>query len=96
MAQKGNSETEYKFTKDELADFKRFWHSKVGEKYMKKIKDTKDQLLDAAMGSMDNDYILRSTAIANGFQSVIVDVETIIKASEELNKAENEKENENG
>lgn len=92
MEQTDSSENEYKFSAAELADFKRFWHSKVGQKYMKKMKDTKDQLLDAAMGSMDNDYILRSTAIANGFQSVIVDVETIIKAKDDLDKANKEKE----
>ena len=82
------TDEQYVFTEAELADFKRFWQSEVGEKYMKKMKDTKDSLLDAAMGSMDNDYILRATAIANGFQSVIVDIESIIKAHDDKTKKE--------
>ena len=89
MEQKDSSKTnenKYEFTEAELADFKRFWKSPAGEKYMKKMKDTKEQLLDAAMGSMDNDYILRSTAIANGFQSVIMDVNAILNAYDDLNK----------
>ena len=89
MAQKDNSdknENKYEFTEAELADFKRFWKSPVGEKYLTKMKDTKDQLLDAAMGSMDNDYILRSTAIANGFQSVLMDIDAILNAYDDLKK----------
>ena len=73
---------DYKFNKEELADFKRFWESTVGKKYIKKMEETKKQLLDAAMGSMDNDYILRSTAIANGFASVLNDIEATIKTAE--------------
>ena len=81
-------EATYVFTKAELADFKRFWNSEVGQKYMKKMEDTKQQLLDAAMGSLDTDYILRSTAIANGFQSVIVDIKSIINAVDTNEKKE--------
>ena len=80
-----------RFDKAELAEFKQFWEGDVGKKYLKKIKDTKEQLLDAAMGSMDNDYILRSTAIANGFQSVIIDIESMIKAFDMGKKTEEEK-----
>lgn len=69
---------DYKFSKAELADFKRFWESEVGKKYIKKMEETKTQLLDAAMGSVDKDYVFRSTAIANGFQSVLLDIKAII------------------
>jgi hypothetical protein len=68
----------YKFTEAELADFKRFWESEVGKKYLKKMTETKTQLLDAAMSSVDKDYVYRSTAIANGFQSVLLDIKAII------------------
>ena len=85
-----SKDKKYEFTKPELTEFKKFWQGEVGQKYMKKMKDTKEQLLDAAMGSTDNDYILRATAIANGFQSVIMDVENILKAYDELGKKEAE------
>lgn len=77
---------DYRFSKAELADFKRFWESEVGKKYIKKMEETKKQLLDAAMGSMDTDYILRSTAIANGFQSVLSDIEATINGMENNKK----------
>lgn len=89
MATKDSKKEEgYIFTREELAGFKKFWQSEVGEKYMKKIKDTKEQLLDAAMGSVDSDYTLRSTAIANGFHSVIIDIESMIRAYDEGTKKE--------
>ena len=69
---------DYKFNKAELADFKRFWESEVGKKYRRKMEETKKQLLDAAMGSVDKDYVFRSTAIANGFQSVLQDIDATI------------------
>lgn len=89
MATKGSKEEKgYIFTREELADFKRFWESEVGKKYMKKIKDTKEQLLDAAMGSVDESYVFRSTGIANGFQSVIIDIESMIRAFDDGAKKE--------
>lgn len=68
---------DYKFSKEETADFKRFWESEVGKKYMKKLETTKEQLLDASMGSVDKDYVYRSTAIANGIHSIILDIKAI-------------------
>lgn len=70
---------DYKFNDAELADFKRFWESEVGKKYLKKIKETKKQLLEAAMGSVDRDYVFRSTAIANGLESVLLDIKATIE-----------------
>lgn len=77
---------DYKFSKAELADFKRFWEGEVGQKYIKKMQETKKQLLEAAMGSVDRDYVYRSTAIANGFESVLQDIEALIKNKEEEEK----------
>lgn len=74
---------DYKFNKAELADFKRFWEGEVGKKYLKKIEETKKQLLDAAMSSVDRDYVYRSTAIANGFESVLQDIKATIENKEE-------------
>ena len=70
---------DYKFNDAELADFKRFWESEVGKKYLKKITETKKQLLEAAMGSVDRDYVFRSTAIANGLESVLLDIKATIE-----------------
>lgn len=77
---------DYKFSKAEVADFTRFWKSDVGKKYIKKMEETKKQLLEAAMGSLDRDYVFRSTAIANGFDSVIRDIDAIINNKEEEEK----------
>lgn len=72
---------DYKFNKEELAEFKRFWEGETGKKYMKKLKETKNQLLDASMGSVDRDYVYRSTAIANGIHSVMLDIKAIINGT---------------
>lgn len=74
---------DYKFNKAELAEFKKFWESEVGKKYIKKMEETKKQLLEAAMGSVDRDYVFRSTAIANGFESVLLDIKAVINGVEE-------------
>lgn len=77
---------DYKFNEAELADFKRFWESEAGKKYLKKIKETKKQLLEAAMGSVDRDYVFRSTAIANGLESVLLDIKATIENKNEEDK----------
>ena len=77
---------DYKFSKAEVADFVRFWQSDAGKKYIKKMEETKKQLLEAAMGSADRGYICRSTAIANGFDSVLRDIDAIINNKEEEEK----------
>lgn len=82
---------DYKFNKEETADFKRFWEGEVGQKYMKKLETTKEQLLDASMGSVDKDYVYRSTAIANGIHSIILDIKAIIEGNNKENKEETAK-----
>ena len=79
-------ESEYKFNKAELADFKRFWEGDVGKKYIDKMKRTKDQLFEAAMGSADRDGSAYYAHIANGVDSIIKDIEALIKTAEEENK----------
>lgn len=78
MATNSKDEREFVFTRDEMADFKRFWESTTGEKYKAKIERTKDQLLEAAMGTQDRDSVFRYASIANGFQSVLDDIKAII------------------
>lgn len=76
----------YILTKAEQADFKRFWESDAGKKYQDKLKNTKEQLLQAAMGSASRDEVCRYALIANGFESVLQDIEMTIKAKEEEEK----------
>lgn len=80
-------ETDYKFSKAELADFKRFWEGDVGKKYIEKMKRTKEQLLEASMGSMEPNTAASYSHIANGFDSVLKDIEALIKATEEKKEA---------
>jgi hypothetical protein len=79
-------DTDYKFNKAELADFKRFWEGEVGQKYIKKMKETKDQLLQAAMQTPDGERCMYHAAVANGFESVLRDIEATIKAADEQAK----------
>lgn len=80
-------ETDYKFSKAELADFKRFWEGEVGQKYLEKMKRTKEQLLEAAMGSMTDESSASYAHIANGFDSVLKDIEALTKAAEDKKEA---------
>lgn len=86
MTTKSNKDDEYQFSKAELNDFKQFWESPVGEKYKAKIKRTKEQLLEAAMGTPDKDYVFRTVCIANGLESIILDIEATIQNVNKTNK----------
>ena len=87
MDTKSNKEQDFSFSKAELTDFKLFWESAVGKKYKDKITRTKEQLLDAAMGTPSQDEIVRFTCIANGLASILNDIEATIDAA---NKDEKE------
>lgn len=76
-------EPDFKFNKTELVEFKRFWEGDIGKKYIDKMKRTKEQLLEAAMGSMDRDGSASYAHIANGFDSVLKDIEALIKTADE-------------
>lgn len=80
-------ETDYKFSKAELSDFKRFWEGEVGQKYKEKMDRTKEQLLDAAMGSVDKNQSSYYAAVANGVNSILKDIEALMKATEEKKEA---------
>lgn len=76
-----------KWSKDEMSELKRFWEGEVGKKYIKRMKDTKKQLLQAAMGSTTPDNAFRYAAIANGFDSVLQDIDAVVN---EVNKEKKE------
>ena len=75
-----------KWSKDEMAELKKFWTGKIGKKYIQRMEDTKKQLLQAAMGSTTAEAALRYSAIANGFDSVLQDIEAVVKIDEKEDK----------
>lgn len=75
-----------KWSKDEMAELKKFWSGKIGKKYIQRMEDTKKQILQAAMGSADRDSAFRYAAIANGFDSVLQDIEAVVKTDEKEDK----------
>ena len=89
MATKSNND-EYQLNKAELEEFKNFWEGATGEKYKKKMERTKDQLLEAAMGTPDKDYVFRSVCIANGLESILLDIKATIASTKKEEKPKDE------
>ena len=77
--------------KEEIVELRKFWKSEIGKKYIKRMEDTRKQLLQQAMGSVTAEDAFRYSAIANGFDSVIHDVELLLE-TEEAKKEEAKKE----
>lgn len=67
-----------KWSKDEMTVLRNFWKGDVGKKYIKRMEDTKKELLQAAMGQTEPDAAFRYTCIANGFDSVLQDIEAVV------------------
>lgn len=67
-----------KWSKEEMKELKKFWEGDIGKKYIKRMEDTKKQLLQAAMGSVTPDDAFRYAAIANGFDSVLQDIDAVV------------------
>lgn len=65
-----------------MAELRKFWVGEIGKKYKKRMEDTRKELLQAAMGQTEPNMALRYAAIANGFDSVIQDIEAVIKEVE--------------
>ena len=80
-----------KWSKEEMAELKKFWEGEIGKKYLKRMEDTKKQLLQAAMGSNVPDEAFRYAAIANGFDSVLQDIEAVVKADKKEEKEDTAK-----
>lgn len=76
-----------KWSKEEMAELRKFWVGEIGKKYKKRMEDTRKELLQAAMGQTEPNMALRFAAIANGFDSVIQDIEAVIKEVEKEKEA---------
>ena len=81
-----------KWSKEETAELKKFWSGKIGKKYIKRIEDTKEQLLQSAMGSVETEVVTRYAWIANGFDSILQEIEAIVSNVEVFNKKKEAKE----
>lgn len=67
-----------KWSKEEMTLLRQFWQGDIGKKYMKRIKDTRKQLLQSAMASPTSEEASRWAWIANGFDSVLQDIEAVV------------------
>ena len=77
-----------KWSKEEKKELKKFWNSKVGKKYIKRMEDTKTQLLNTAMGAPTPDDAFKYASIANGFESVLQDIKAATTDEEKTEKEE--------
>ena len=80
-----------KWSKEEMAELKKFWKGEVGQKYIKRMEDTKTQCLQMAMGSMESETAFKYTNIANGFDSVLQDIEAVCNDEKKKEEAEKPK-----
>lgn len=76
-----------KWSKDEINELRNFFQGEAGKKYIKRMEETRKQLLQSAMGSINPDEAFRYSAIANGFDSVLQDIEMFINANKKEGKA---------
>lgn len=79
------------WSKEEMAELKKFWQGEIGKKYIKRMEDTKKQLLQASMGSAEPNAAFRYSAIANGFDSVLQDIEAVVDDKEKKEEAAKKK-----
>ena len=79
------------WSKEEMAELRKFWKGEIGKKYIKRMEDTRKQLLQVAMGSDNPDNAFRFSAIANGFDSVLQDIEAVVNAEKEKEGATKKK-----
>lgn len=80
-----------KWSKEEMTELRKFWQGEIGKKYIKRMEDTKKQLLQASMGSAEPNAAFRYAAIANGFDSVLQDIEAVVKEEEKEEAAKKKK-----
>ena len=71
------------WSKEEIQELKNFWKGDIGKKYIKRMEDTRKQLLQAAMSTNNRDEAFRFASIANGFDSVLQDIEAVVKEEKE-------------
>ena len=68
------------WSKEEMTELRKFWQGEIGKKYIKRMEDTRKELLRAAMGQVEPNAAFRFSCIANGFDSVLQDIEAVVNA----------------
>lgn len=66
------------WSKEEIAELRKFWKGDIGKKYIKRMEDTRKQLLQAAMGQVEPNAAFRYASIATGFDSVLMDIDSVV------------------
>lgn len=68
-----------KWSKEEKTELCKFWKGKIGKKYIERMEETKKLLLQHAMSSAEPNDAFRHSCIANGFDSVLQDIEMVLE-----------------
>lgn len=68
------------WTDEEVSQLKTLWESDIAKKYKKRIEDLKKDVLNVCMFSPDKDQVVRFAGIACGYESVLQDIEMLIKS----------------
>ena len=79
------------WSKEEMTELRKFWQGEIGKKYIKRMEDTRKELLRAAMGQVEPNAAFRFSCIANGFDSVLQDIEAVVNANEKKEGATKKK-----
>lgn len=79
------------WSKEEMTELRKFWQGEIGKKYIKRMEDTRKELLRAAMGQVEPNAAFRYSCIANGFDSVLQDIEAVVNANEKKEGAAKKK-----
>lgn len=79
------------WSKEEMTELRKFWQGEIGKKYIKRMEDTRKQLLQAAMGQVEPNASFRYACIANGFDSVLQDIEAVVNMNEKKEGAAKKK-----
>lgn len=82
---------ESQFSKAEIKDFAKFWESDLGQKYLKKLENARDNWLLSAMQTATAEQALRMVSVAQGIANVIADVNAGIDESKKDEKATSKK-----
>lgn len=82
---------ESQFSKAEIQDFAKFWESDLGQKYLNKLKNARDNWLLSAMQTATAEQALRMVSVAQGIANVIADVNAGIDESKKDKKATSKK-----
>ena len=77
------------WSNEQIAEFKEFWTSKVGEEYLEKLEGTKQLFFNAIMNATDKEILSNLSGRAAAIELVIQDIQTGIATA--INNEKEEK-----